>query len=710
MGRTYRTLLKRMMLYIGMFLIFVALQGNNNHVEAAEYVINVLDYGACGTDSESDRDAMNEALKAAGMASEGETEVYVPPGVYYIDGYLGIYSGTWLHLSDEAKIVRMEGYETESMLIGVHTNAAGEICWKGCTHTGYTQCVNVLVSGGEWCGGVSEEETRCNEPSLEVMSFRHAQGIEIRDTSIGDTDGNHVINLDGVNGVYIENVFFHDHMVNETCGASEEDLKGHEVIHTDYISADHEYTSAYPIEDLACCDVHVRNCRFSNCVSCIGTHNGFDGLYLNGFEVSGCEFEGVLFHCINAVRFQDFEVRDNSATDVSCFISCYGCIGDNSIRSNTISCQSFIQKESCIDICQGTHVSVNDNTIDHAGTHSISGANFGDDSMGDCAVTISGNRIKEGGNTGIYVRDGCVASVVNNAISAEGKGTADRTIGIYINLSDRGCKVTSNEIAGYQYGIEACSSRDVEIVDNHVSDADVYGISLYVSSNCSINDCLVENSRIGIQIDQSETLIERNSTRNTEKSLNSINGSTISKSEKEPEKSNEESSKRYGRTNNTASNGAKSKSKSEAAPAEQKVAAVPIYRVFNRRTGEHFYTQSRFERDYLVKHGWNDEGVGWYAPQNSKTPVYRLYNPNSGEHHYTCSQIEKNWLVKLGWRYEGIGWYSDDRKQVAVYRHYHPIQRTGNHHYSISKGESSHIVSYEGWKYEGIGWYGMLTN
>ena len=122
----------------------------------------------------------------------------------------------------------------------------------------------------------------------------------------------------------------------------------------------------------------------------------------------------MLFHCINAVRFQNFEVRDNRATDVSCFISCYGCIGDNSIRSNTISCQSFIQKESCIDICQGTHASVTDNTIDHAGTHSISGANFGDDSMGDCAVTISGNRIKESGNTGIYVRDGCIASVENN--------------------------------------------------------------------------------------------------------------------------------------------------------------------------------------------------------------------------------------------------------------------------------------------------------
>ena len=134
--------------------------------------------------------------------------------------------------------------------------------------------------------------------------------------------------------------------------------------------------------------------------------------------------------------------------------------------------------------------------------------------------------------------------------------------------------------------------------------------------------------------------------------------------------------------------------------------AIPVYRLFNTRTGEHFYTISGGERQVCIRNGWNDEGIAWYAPRSSDTPIYRVMNPNNkNEHFYTKSKSEKDWLVGLGWRDEGIAWYSDDAKTVPVYRHYHPVQRTGNHHYTTSKGESDHIVKYEGWKYEGISWY-----
>ncbi len=134
---------------------------------------------------------------------------------------------------------------------------------------------------------------------------------------------------------------------------------------------------------------------------------------------------------------------------------------------------------------------------------------------------------------------------------------------------------------------------------------------------------------------------------------------------------------------------------------------IPVYRLFNTRTGEHFYTASTSERQkYLNAGNWNSEGIAWYAPKTSSEPIYRLSNPNNGnEHHYTKSKSEKDWLVGLGWHYDCIAWYSDTDKIVPIYRHYHPIQRTGNHHYTTSKGESDHIVKYEGWRYEGISFY-----
>lgn len=134
---------------------------------------------------------------------------------------------------------------------------------------------------------------------------------------------------------------------------------------------------------------------------------------------------------------------------------------------------------------------------------------------------------------------------------------------------------------------------------------------------------------------------------------------------------------------------------------------VPVYRLFNRKTGEHFYTTSAYERQVCVNLGvWNAEGIAWYSPKVSSEPIYRVSNPNNGyEHHYTKSKSEKDWLVSLGWRDEGIAFYSDTEGRIPVYRHYHPIQRTGNHHYTTSKGESDHIVKYERWRYEGVSWY-----
>ena len=83
--------------------------------------------------------------------------------------------------------------------------------------------------------------------------------------------------------------------------------------------------------------------------------------------------------------------------------------------------------------------------------------------------------------------------------------------------------------------------------------------------------------------------------------------------------------------------------------------ALPVYRLYNPNSGEHHYTKSEEERDFLGTAGWNDEGIGWYAPSSSNTPVYRVYNANAGDHHYTISKAEKENLVKAGWKYEGIG-------------------------------------------------------
>lgn len=132
-----------------------------------------------------------------------------------------------------------------------------------------------------------------------------------------------------------------------------------------------------------------------------------------------------------------------------------------------------------------------------------------------------------------------------------------------------------------------------------------------------------------------------------------------------------------------------------------------VERLYNKYTGEHFYTTSTTEKDALVKAGWNDEGVAWYAPKTSSTPVYRLYNPYSGDHHYTTSKDEYESCGKAGWKKEGTGWYSADAATGEVlYRGYNKYATVGAHHYTTSRDEMKKMIT-SGWIYEGKAWYGV---
>ena len=136
-------------------------------------------------------------------------------------------------------------------------------------------------------------------------------------------------------------------------------------------------------------------------------------------------------------------------------------------------------------------------------------------------------------------------------------------------------------------------------------------------------------------------------------------------------------------------------------PAE----AQDMFRLYNPYSGEHFYTASAYERDVLVGLGWQDEGVGWTAPEEG-APVYRLYNPYAGDHHYTMSAFERDELVKVGWLDEGIGWRSAGEDGVPVLRQYNPYASVGTHNYTTSAFEAKALVGL-GWQDEGVGWYAL---
>ena len=132
---------------------------------------------------------------------------------------------------------------------------------------------------------------------------------------------------------------------------------------------------------------------------------------------------------------------------------------------------------------------------------------------------------------------------------------------------------------------------------------------------------------------------------------------------------------------------------------------IPMYRLYNRWSGEHLYTASESEYNKLATIGWLQEGIAWRAP-SSGDPVYRLYNKYSGDHHYTTSKSEYDSLGRIGWNQEGVGFYSNKNKSLPVYRGFNRYATIGTHHYTTDGSEMNSMVK-NGWTAEGTGWYGM---
>ena len=146
--------------------------------------------------------------------------------------------------------------------------------------------------------------------------------------------------------------------------------------------------------------------------------------------------------------------------------------------------------------------------------------------------------------------------------------------------------------------------------------------------------------------------------------------------------------------------------------AEEAIEGGTVYRLYNKNSGEHFYTLSVGERDSVVKAGWTDEGVAYdasvKASDSDAVPVYRVFNPNApadnSSHHYTCNAAEAQNLVSHGWRFEGVGFYvfpADRKNGMTVYREYN--KNDGGHNYTTNKEEHDFLMK-AGWADENTAW------
>ena len=93
---------------------------------------------------------------------------------------------------------------------------------------------------------------------------------------------------------------------------------------------------------------------------------------------------------------------------------------------------------------------------------------------------------------------------------------------------------------------------------------------------------------------------------------------------------------------------------------------VPVYRFYNDKTKDHFFTTSEQEKQVVEENGRTGkddyvyEGIAWYAYTGGSWPVYRFFDEINFNHYYTANENEKAELLAGNnhFCFEGIGWYA----------------------------------------------------
>ena len=150
---------------------------------------------------------------------------------------------------------------------------------------------------------------------------------------------------------------------------------------------------------------------------------------------------------------------------------------------------------------------------------------------------------------------------------------------------------------------------------------------------------------------------------------------------------------------------------------------APVYRLYNKLNGKHFFTIDRAEKNHaLATWPWvfTDEGIKFYTHAEDShpgaVPVYRFWSESLGTHFYTISESEKNHLVndtpaKFFWVLEGPAFYawpegSQPTGATPVYRFW--SSSIGSHVYTTSTAERDKLLATPAswfWTYEGVAFY-----
>ncbi len=398
-------------------------------INVYQTVFNVAEFGVNGTDAEDDADALNKILKYATNVNEMIT-VVVPDGTYYIGSALKVWTETNIQLSANAVIKRLPSAEGKSMIVNRTSTNNG----------GYTAAHDITISGGTWDGNTTGTD------HSNLLYFGHAKNVTIKNTTIKNDSGAHLIEFSGVQNAVVENVTLTGFVMSKNLTASQNTAK--EAIQIDHCSGETNAPGMEPFDGTACDGVTIRNCNITNYMAGIGTHT--QGNYASkNILIENNTFDNITNACLNLRKFENVTVRNNTANNCTTFVyasESQGLIENNYTSNGTTYvpvANSGLRAKNGITISNRSNFVIQNNTIQNAVSNGICVWN-------GSTADIHNNKIYKNLLYGIRTQ-GSTVTLKKNTFSKNKKGVYDTYKNATIKSSDDIRSYYINIKAKYKY-------------------------------------------------------------------------------------------------------------------------------------------------------------------------------------------------------------------------------------------------------------------
>lgn len=394
-------------------------------IKVYQTTFNVTELGVDGTDQKDDATELNKILKYATAADE-MINVIIPDGTYYIGSALKVWTETNIQLSANAVIKRLPSAEGKSMIVNRTSTNNG----------GYTAAHDITISGGTWDGNTTGTD------HSNLLYFGHAKNVTIKNTTIKNDSGAHLIEFSGVQNAVVENVTLTGFVMSKNLTASQNTAK--EAIQIDHCSGETNAPGMEPFDGTACDGVTIWNCNITNYMAGIGTHT--QGNYASkNILIENNTFDNITNACLNLRKFENVTVRNNTANNCTTFVyatESQGLIENNYTSNGTTYvpvANSGLRAKNGITISNRSNFVIQNNTIQNAVSNGICVWN-------GSTADIHNNKIYKNLLYGIRTQ-GSTVTLKKNTFSKNKKG-------VYDTYKDATIK-SSDDIRSYYINIKA---------------------------------------------------------------------------------------------------------------------------------------------------------------------------------------------------------------------------------------------------------------